>query len=269
MNPIQILDIRERNKIQGIEVQSIPCCRGEWCDLTFISSGLHSIFHLPSHHPAARNDQTPIEKLFVGEYKAFSPCKQATISKRESSEEIYICIIFCCFKRQIKFYLFCASPVFVFLRWNTRYLFLRIGGEDGSGKMVERISRDPFPVKKECEQKKSNLFVRCLYDSINPPTENVICIHRSLFCCFSLRPFFAFLSSKAKALRRHKSFIQNHSIVFPSRNFFICVRESFYFVFDGETLRSVMKCKSSFWRISRGAKRWKGEKRDRFNKLGG
>lgn len=117
--------------------------------------------------------------------------------------------------------------------------------------------------------KKSNLFVRCLYDSINPPTENVICIHRSLFCCFSTPGFFAFLSSKAKALRRHKSFIQNHSIVFLSRNFFICVRESFYFVFDGETLRSVMKCKSSFWRISRGVKRWKGKKQDRFNKLGG
>lgn len=90
---------------------------------------------------------------------------------RESSEEIYICIIFCCFKRQIKFYLFLCSNGFLYsflcaAEIRDIYSFW-IGGEEG--KQERRV-----PGRGE----ESNLFVRCLYDSINPPrSENVICIH--------------------------------------------------------------------------------------------
>lgn len=114
---------------------------------------------------------------------------------RESSEEIYICIIFCCFKRQIKFYLFCASPVLVFFLQLKYEIFILL--DWWRMKMARRtvISEETH----SWARKKSNLFVRCLYDSINPAPpsslqqENVICIH-SHSHCFSFCFFSALLS---------------------------------------------------------------------------
>lgn len=90
---------------------------------------------------------------------------------RESSEESYICIIFCCFKRQIKylslsvsFLLYCLleepsfdgaeTPIFI------SYGFVLCWWKE------RNFWGDPF--LKIWAKKESNLFVRCLYDSINP-----------------------------------------------------------------------------------------------------
>ena len=90
---------------------------------------------LPIFFPPTQtnNNQTLIQKLHsfcccfcCMEYKAFHLLGEEEKWIRKSSEEIYICIIFCCFKRQIKFYLFLCSnefPVFFCVCWEIRDIY--------------------------------------------------------------------------------------------------------------------------------------------------
>jgi hypothetical protein len=130
---------------------------------------------LPIHPPTqTNNNQTLIQKLHsfscccycCMEYKAFHLLREEEKWIRESSEEIYICIIFCCFKRQIKFYLFLCSnefPVFLFcVCWEIRDIY-------SFGLVAMRMKRRRRGKGKSSWRRESNLFVRCLYDSINPP----------------------------------------------------------------------------------------------------
>ena len=120
-------------KYKKLKCKASHIARTMWF-LCFSSGLFHFSFSLSFTRPPTQtepnNNQTLIQKLYSFLLFLMLNIKHFTFSQmggkrervrekkwkgtRESSEEIYICIIFCCFKRQIKFYLLGAPPSFVF-----------------------------------------------------------------------------------------------------------------------------------------------------------
>lgn len=76
--------------------------------------------------------------------------RAAIRTRRNHQREIYICIIFCCFKRQIKFYLFLCSTgsvcdlkyeIFILMDWWRKSILLATHCEEGAGERKQFIRK--------------------------------------------------------------------------------------------------------------------------------
>lgn len=123
------------------------------------------------------NHQTLIQKLLSVEFKPFY--LERRNAEHENHQKKFISALYiAASKDKLNFISFCAPPVFVFYIFHAEIRDIYSLIDWWRKRQNDFYWRDPFM--------ESNLFVRCLYDSINPPTENVICIHSgfssSLFC---------------------------------------------------------------------------------------
>lgn len=167
---------------------------------------------------------------------------------RESSEEIYICIIFCCFKRQIKFYIFlCSNDFPVFFACEMRDI-LFVWRWKMRRRELSALRRKQFIRK-----------VSLWFNKSPQKLKNVICIHSH----FSSVPFFFFYVFQQKTARQKNEMKEDENInplceiiQLFSRNFFICAKWkllccSFFFMRkDKSLLRLIMKDEKFFFSLT-------------------
>lgn len=173
---------------------------------------------------------------------------------RESSEEIYICIIFCCFKRQIKFYLFLCSNGFLYsflcaAEIRDIYSFW-IGGEEGKQ-------------ERSAGARRGKQFIRkvSLWFNKSPPIWKCYLHSFSFFIafCFTRSPSFHQMEEDEDI----NPLFEIIQLFFSCRNFFIWAKtKSFfmlYFLRGGKSIASdnemqKVRFDKRFWEKGNGRK---------------